>query len=122
LAQDEPIHSASPLMPVNWRGDGRELALLSDNVAEGGMIDGDLRRVVLFPDDGHPGLCAYAIDVVGDERDEVILWDQERVWIYTQDRPFSGQRIYAPVRNPRYDESNYRTCVSTPRWSTHAVA
>ncbi len=122
LAQDEPIHSASPLMPVNWRGDGREFAVLSGNVAEGGMIDGDLRRVVLFPDDGHPGLCAYAIDVVGDERDEVILWDQERVWIYTQDRPFSGQRIYAPVRNPRYNESNYRTCVSTPRWSTHPVA
>ncbi len=48
--------------------------------------------------------------------------DQERVWIYTQDRPFSGQRIYAPVRNPRYNESNYRTCVSTPRWSTHPVA
>jgi len=57
--------------------------------------------------------------VVGDERDEVILWDQERVWIYTQDRPFAGERIYAPVRNPRYDESNYRTRVSTPRWLAH---
>ena len=30
----------------------------------------------------------------------MILWDQERVWIYTQDRPFTGERIYAPVRNP----------------------
>jgi rhamnogalacturonan endolyase len=119
LAQDEPIHSASPLMPVNWRGDGQEFALLSGNIAEGGMIDGDLLRVVLFPHDGHPDLCAYALDVVGDERDEVILWDQERVWIYTQDRPFAGERIYAPVRNPRYNKSNYRTCVSTPRWLAH---
>lgn len=49
LAQDEPIHSASPLMPVNWRGDGQEFALLSGNIAEGGMIDGDLLRVLLFP-------------------------------------------------------------------------
>ena len=50
LAQDEPIHSASPLMPVNWRGDGEEFALLSGNVTEGGMIDGQLRRVVMFPE------------------------------------------------------------------------
>jgi rhamnogalacturonan endolyase len=120
LAQDEPIHSASPLMPVNWWGDGQELALLSGNAVEGGMIDGDLQRAVLFPNDGHPDLCAYAIDVVGDERDEVILWDQKRAWIYTQDRSFTGDRIYAPVRNPRYNESNYRTCVSTPRWLSHA--
>ena len=116
LAQDEPIHSASPLMPVNWRGDGQEFALLSGNVSEGGMIDGDLRRVVLFPDDGHPDLCAYAINVTGDERDEVIVWDQERIWIYTQDRPFAGNKIYAPVRNPLYNESNYRAYVSTPAW------
>jgi len=52
----------------------------------------------------------------GDRRDEIVLWDQERVWIYTQDRPFQGQRIYAPVRNPDYNESNYRTNVSLPGW------
>jgi rhamnogalacturonan endolyase len=46
----------------------------------------------------------------------VILWDQERVWIYTQDRPFTGKRIYAPVRNPHYNESNYLTMVSLPGW------
>jgi hypothetical protein len=116
LAQEEPIHSGSPLLPVNWRGDGQEFALLSGNIQEGGMIDGHLRRVVMFPDDGHPDLCAYVADVTGDARDEVILWDEERVWIYTQDRPFTGKRIYAPIRNPQYNESNYRTSVSLPRW------
>jgi hypothetical protein len=115
LAQEEPIHSGSLLLPVNWRGDGQELALLSGNIQEGGMIDGHLRRV-MFPDDGHPDLCAYVADVTGDARDEVILWDEERVWIYTQDRPFTGKRIYAPIRNPQYNESNYRTSVSLPRW------
>ena len=116
LAQEEPIHSGSPMLPVNWSGDGREFVLLSGNAREGGMIDGKLRRVVMFPDDGHPDLTAYVANVTGDARDEVILWDQERVWIYTQDRPFTGKRLYAPVRNPDCNESNYRTVVSLPRW------
>jgi hypothetical protein len=116
LAQEEPIHSGSPMLPVNWRGDGQEFVLLSGNAREGGMIDGQLRRVVVFPDDGHPDLTASVADVTGDARDEVILWDQDRVWIYTQDRPFTGDRIYAPIRNPGCNESNYRTVVSRPGW------
>jgi rhamnogalacturonan endolyase len=116
LAQEEPIHTGSPMLPVNWRGDGQEFVLLSGNVKEGGMIDGHLRRVVMFPGDGHPDLAANSLDLTGDQRDEVVLWDQNRVWIYTQDRPFAGNRIYAPVRNPDYNESNYRTNVSLPNW------
>jgi hypothetical protein len=117
VAQEEPIHSGSPLLPVNWRGDGQEFALLSGNVKEGGMIDGHLRRVVTFPDDGHPDLCCAVADMTGDARDEVILWDQERVWIYTQDRPFEGQHLYAPRCNPLYNDSNYRTAVALPQWA-----
>jgi hypothetical protein len=116
LAQDEPIHTGSAMLPVNWRGDGQEFALLSGNVKEGGMIDGHLRRVVMFPDDGHPDLAANVLDLTGDQRDEIVLWDQRRVWIYTQDQPFRGDRIYAPKRNPDYNESNYRTNVSMPNW------
>jgi hypothetical protein len=116
LLQGEPIHSGSPILPVNWRGDGQEFAMLSANVREGGLIDGLLRRVVMFPDDGHPDLAFYVADLTGDARDEIVVWDTERVWIYTQDRPFTGRRIYAPVRNPDYNESNYRTTVSLPRW------
>jgi hypothetical protein len=116
LAQDEPIHTGAPMLPVNWRGDGQEFVLLSGNPKEGGMIDGKLRRVVMFPDDGHPDLAANVLDATGDARDEIVLWDQERVWIYTQDRAFQGKRIFAPVRNPDYNESNYRTNVSLPNW------
>jgi rhamnogalacturonan endolyase len=118
LGQEEPIHSGSPMLPVNWRGDGQEFVLLSGNAREGGMIDGKMRRAVMFPDDGHPDLAAYVANVTGDARDEVILWDQERVWIYTQDRPFPGERVYSPSRNPDYNESNYRTVVSRPGWAT----
>jgi rhamnogalacturonan endolyase len=120
LAQDEPVHSGSPMLPVNWRGDGQEFVLLSGNAREGGMIDGRMRRVVMFPDDGHPDLAAYVANVTGDARDEVILWDQERVWVYTQDRPVTGDRVYAPVRNPDCNESNYRTVVSRPGWARAA--
>jgi len=116
LAQEEPIHSGSALLPVNWRGDGQEFALLSGNVSEGGMIDGRLRRVVMFPDDGHPDRACMVADLTGDARDEIILWDSERIWIYTQDRPYPGGKIYKPVRNPDYNESNYRTTVSLPGW------
>ena len=117
IAQEEPIHSGSVLLPVNWRGDGQEFILLSANAKEGGMVDGHLRRVVMLPDDGHPDLTTNVLNVTGDARDEIIVWDQNRVWIYTQDRPFSGKRIYAPIRNPDYNESNYRSNVSLPGWS-----
>lgn len=116
LQQEEPIHTGSPLLPVNWRGDGEEYAMLSGNVREGGMIDGHMRRVVLFPDDGHPDLAYNVMDLTGDARDEIVVWDTQQVWIYTQDRPFTGKRIYAPVRNPDFNESNYRTTVSLPAW------
>ncbi len=116
LAQEEPIHTGSPMLPVNWRGDGQEFVLLSGNRQDGGMLDGQLRRVVQFPDDGHPDLACNVMNLTGDERDEIILWDASRVWIYTQDRPFPGRKIYAPVRNPDYNESNYRVNVSLPVW------
>lgn len=117
LAQAEPIHTGSPMLAVNWRGDGQEFALLSGSPTEGGMIDGHLRRVVMLPKDGHPDLAANVLNLTGDARDEVVLWDQKRVWIYTQDRPFEGKRIYDPICNPDYNESNYRTNVCLPRWS-----
>ena len=118
LKQAEPVHHASPMLPVNWRGDGQEFAMLSANVKEGGLIDGEIRRVVMFPDDGHPDLTYHVADLTGDPRDEIIVWDTKSVWIYTQDRPFTGKRIYAPVRNPDFNESNYRTTVSLPGWKS----
>lgn len=116
VEQAEPIHTGSPMLPVNWRGDGAEFAMLSANVQEGGMIDGHLRRVVMFPDDGHPDYAYTSLNVTGDQRDEIIVWDQQEVWVYTQDQPFAGDSIYAPQRNPEYNESNYRTTVSMPKW------
>lgn len=116
LQQEELVPGSSHLQPVNWRGDGTEFAMLHGDAETGGMIDGWMRRAVIFSDDGHPELAYQVLDVTGDARDEIILWDQEEVWIYTQDRPFAGERIYAPKRNPTYNDSNYRSTVSLPGW------
>ena len=101
---------------MNWTGRGTELALLSGSVARGGMLDGHGRRVVLFPGDGHPDLCAEALDLTGDPRDEIVLWNPDRLWIYTQDRPLGGRHCYRPLRYPHHNASNYRAEISLPRW------
>jgi len=111
------------LSPVNWRGDGLDLLLTSGSLRRGGMLDGRLRPVVTFPDDGHPVLCAEAIDLTGDARDEIVLWDLDRIWIYTQDRPAPVGRVPRPRRQPHYNMSDYRAEISVPedegaRWAT----
>lgn len=112
----ELFHAGSPILPVNWRGDGTEFIFLTPNAEEGGLVDGWGRRVVVFPDDGHPELAWMAHDITGDPRDELIVWDLESIWIYTQDRPFQGEKIYKPERQPLYNESNYATAFSRPGW------
>ena len=116
LKVGEPIHNGSKMLPVNWRGDGQEFVLLSGDPKYGGMIDGNFDRVVMFPNDGHPDLTQFALDLTGDGRDEIVFWDEKSVWVYTQDRPFHGEKIYAPTRNPLYNMSNYSSIVSMPGW------
>lgn len=114
----EPGSNGNIIAPVNWQGDGTELILLNGNVKYGGMIDGDGDVVVAFPDDGHPDLCAEVINMTGDARDEIVLWDAERMCIYTQDRPceISGME-YTPEKYPHYNSSNYRGEYSFAKWS-----
>jgi hypothetical protein len=114
LLQFQPDALGNVLNPVNWTGGPTELALLSGSVADGGLIDGHGRRVVVFPDDGHPTLCAEAIDLLGDGRDEILLWDPGAIWVYTQDRPPAGAELYRPRRPPLWNRSNYRAEVSLP--------
>ena len=110
----EPTATGSIMNPVNWTGEPTELALMSGSVRHGGMLDGYGRRVVVFPDDGHPDLACESVDVTGDARDEIVVWDRERLWIYTQDRPFGGKEPYTPRRFPHYNASNYRGEMSLP--------
>jgi len=113
----EPAYLGNILNPVNWTGMGTELALLNTNHHNGGMIDGHGNKVVLFPDDGHPDLCCEAIDITGDKRSEIVTWDKESIWIYTQDSDFKEEKIYDPIKPPHYNNSNYRGEFSKPNWT-----
>jgi hypothetical protein len=104
------------LSPVNWDGSGVELLLTSGSLRLGGFFDGHLMPVVAFPDDGHPTLCAEALDLTGDARDEIVLWDLDRLWVYTQEGPSPGDPSYRPERQPHYNMSDYRAEISIPKW------
>ncbi|MFA9440172.1 hypothetical protein ACDA63_11100 [Uliginosibacterium sp. sgz301328] len=108
LHEFEPTSNGNLLTPVNWTGDGRDLVLLNGNVTHGGLMDGEGRVVVRFPDDGHPDLCAEVIDLTGDGRDEIVLWDAQRMYIYTQDRAADADPVYKPLKYPLCNASNYR--------------
>lgn len=113
----EPSTNGNIIAPVNWQGDGTELILLNGSVRFGGMIDGEGDRVVVFPDDGHPDMCCEVINLTGDARDEIVLWDHHKMYIYTQDRPCSVTgRTYVPTKYPLYNSSNYRGEYSFANW------
>jgi rhamnogalacturonan endolyase len=108
LHEFEPMHYACLLQPANWTPDGTDVILLSTHPAEGGLIDGHGRRVVRFPDDGHPVLCSDVKDIDGDGVDEVLTWDHDSIWVYKPDPlPARSPETY-PVRPPLYNDSNYR--------------
>jgi rhamnogalacturonan endolyase len=113
----EPAGHGSMMVPANWSGRSEEYFILSANSEEGGLFDGRGRRVVRFPADGHPQLANAALDLTGDCRDEIVVWDANEIWIYTQnDSPKAG-RLYRPIRTPLWRESNYGAAVSLPGWS-----
>jgi len=113
----EPNPFGSMCLPVNWTGQPGELFVHNPNVRWGGMFDGWGRCVVPFPDDGHPDMCNAVLDLTGDCRDEIVVWDPHQLWVYTQsDSPRTG-RLYCPRRNPLYNTSNYQATVSLPDWS-----
>jgi rhamnogalacturonan endolyase len=113
----EPCQHGSMCLPINWTGRSEEYFVLSPNVEDGGLFDGWGRRVVKFPADGHPDMCYAVLDVTGDCRDEIVVWDPYEIWVYTQDdNPRTG-RLYKPKRNALYNYSNYQATVSLPGWS-----
>ena len=113
----EPCQHGSMCLPINWTGSSEEYFVLSPHPEEGGLFDGWGRRVVRFPAGGHPDMCNAVLDMTGDCRDEIVVWDPFELWVYTQhDNPKNG-RLYKPRRNPLYNYSNYQATVSLPGWS-----
>jgi len=116
-ADFEPCQHGSMMLPLNWTGTPPEYFVLSAAVEGGGVFDGRGRKVMDFPGDGHPDMCNAVLDLTGDCRDEIVVWDPSEIWVYTQsDNPQKG-RLYKPIRNPLYNESNYSEAVSIPGWN-----
>ena len=115
LGEYQPHFIGSTLAATDWKGNGTALLLLSGDEKLGGMIDGWGRRVVRFTDPGHPVLCCDVIDLTGDSRDEVLLWDRDRLWIYTQgDNPPPPEKIVPMYKMPLHSRSNYQMYVAIP--------
>ncbi len=101
---------------VNWKGDGEEFFFSSADTLRGGLFDGAGQLSVAFPSDDHPVSFCLATDLTGDARDEIILWDPNELWIYTQDdNPRMGS-TYSPRRIPLYNHSTHQMTRSAGSW------
>jgi hypothetical protein len=101
---------------VNWKGDGEEFFMTSADTIRGGLYDANGELAVAFPSDGHPLSYYTATDLTGDARDELLVWNSEELWIYTQnDNPRMGN-TYKPRRIPLHNFSMHQMTRSTPVW------
>ncbi|MCL2814453.1 MAG: hypothetical protein FWD23_07620, partial [Oscillospiraceae bacterium] len=104
----EPWANGNIITPVSWSADGKILALYSASSKFGGLYDGCGDRVVEFPNDGHPELCCDAADLFGDEREEILCWNEGMMYIYTQEDNPSKLAFGGRKRYQEYNYSNYR--------------
>ena len=111
--EPRPEHGSS-IIPVFWSGDGSELFMIGPDPIHGGLWDGYGRRAVRLPADGHPTKAYDSLDLTGDHRDELIVWDSQEIWIYTQSTSTPNNMKARPERNSLSNDSNYRARVSVP--------
>jgi len=110
------VNGVSRCLPVNWKGDGEEFFIVSADSVSGGMFDKYGQLSVRFPNDGHPLTCYHVADLNGDTRDEVLVWNHEELWIYTQDDNPRMGNTYNPDRTPMYNHSMHQMNLSLPGW------
>lgn len=107
----EPFPYGGLCIPINWNGSNEQLLLVNCSATYGNIYNGYGQVVLSFPDDGHPEMCYYATNIIGDCRDEIIVWDTDEIWIYTQnDNPKKVDFCYE--KNSLYNISNYQAIVS----------
>jgi hypothetical protein len=111
-----PELGVSRCLTVNWKGDGEEFLIASADTVTGGLLDWQGSLSVEFPSDGHPVKYYMCSDLTGDARDEILVWNSDELWIYTQeDNPRMGN-TYAPRRIPLYNYSMHQMNRSLPQW------
>lgn len=103
IKEMEQRSNGNIITPVNY--DGNHILILSNSSEDGGLLDYDLDKVVLFPNDGHPTLCSEVFDIDNDGIDEIICWDLNQMWIY------KTSKFTKPTKYEKYPDdafSNYR--------------
>ncbi|MDE5566455.1 MAG: hypothetical protein K2I77_05665, partial [Anaeroplasmataceae bacterium] len=99
----EQRSNGNVITPVNY--DGKHILCLLNSSEDGGLIDGSLDKVVLFPNDGHPVYSAEVYDVNGDGIDEILVFDTKELWIYKASE-FKVSKEYEKYPDEAF--SNYR--------------
>ena len=99
----EQKSNGNMITPINY--DGKHILAILNSSIDGGLIDGELDKVVVFPEDGHPTLCVESYDIDNDGIDEIICFDQKEMWIY------KSEKINKTKKFKKYTDdgfSNYR--------------
>lgn len=103
LKQFEQRSNGNLITPVNY--DGKHVLAVLNSSVDGGLINGNLDKVVLFPDDGHPTLAIEVYDIDNDGIDEIICFDEKSMWIYKAEKFTVGHKY---IKYPDSGYSNYR--------------
>ena len=104
ICKREMEGNGSTITPINY--DGIHNLILTYPDKSGGILDSNLDQVLLFPDDGHPTVCNEAYDIDGDGIDEILVWDNKKMYIYKTSMVLDNKRTYE--RYPDSGFSNYR--------------
>ena len=103
IKQIEQRSNGNVITPINY--DGTHILAILNSSEDGGLINGGLDKVVLFPNDGHPTLAIEAYDIDDDGIDEIICFDEKEMWIYKSKEYTTGHKY---IKYPDNGYSNYR--------------
>lgn len=103
LKQIEQRSNGNVITPVLY--DGKHILCLLNASEDGGLVDGNLDKVVRFPIDGHPVISTEVYDIDGDGIDEIICFDMKEMWIYKAES-YSNPKKYQKYTDDGF--SNYR--------------
>ena len=103
IKEFEQRSNGNLITPINY--DGKHVLAILNSSVDGGLINGNLDKVVIFPDDGHPTLTVEVYDIDDDGIDEIICFDEKEMWIYKAKSYVIGHKYH---KYPDTGYSNYR--------------
>ena len=103
IKEFEQRSNGNLITPINY--DGKHVLAILNSSVDGGLINGNLDKVVKFPNDGHPTLTSEIYDIDDDGIDEIICFDEKEMWIYKAKSYVTGHKYY---KYPDSGYSNYR--------------